>query len=78
MYQMINSYDKFLFSLTNPSCKSIKHTIKKDYCSSSRGPTFGGGLYICSNSNSRTGSHSNTGERNFLTSEIEVFEVNKF
>jgi hypothetical protein len=86
--------DEFLFSLTNPSCKPTKHSIKNTSyairCNSSYGPTFGGGhdIYICSDSNSCAGSYSNlghsyngsanyfTGEKHFLTSEIEVFKFN--
>jgi hypothetical protein len=74
-----------------PTKHSTKDASYAIYCNLSYGPTFGGGhdIYICSDSNSGGGMYSNlghsyngspdyfTGSQNFLTSEIEVFKVNK-
>jgi hypothetical protein len=75
---------------SKPTKHNIKNISYAIYCNSSNGPAFGGGdLFICSDSNSCANSRSVlgncyngstnyfTGSKNFLTSEIEVFKVNK-
>jgi hypothetical protein len=88
----------FIFTLTNPhgippTKYSIQQTQESIYDYKTYGPTFGGGhdLYVCDNSQTKTGSHSGfphsyidttnrgnstfTGGINFQTCEIEVYRL---
>eukprot|EP00479_Gromia_sphaerica_P008068 TRINITY_DN293_c0_g1_i3.p1 TRINITY_DN293_c0_g1~~TRINITY_DN293_c0_g1_i3.p1 ORF type:complete len:191 (+),score=30.33 TRINITY_DN293_c0_g1_i3:729-1301(+) len=90
-----DQFRSFIYTIDNEGAgakyQHNKYPTNAIYCGSNFGPIFGGGhdLYICDNSNTKTGSYTNTPHsysvpanttlcgqhKNYTINEIEVFSV---